>query len=70
MQFCLTRVQRILPAMPPRPPVERALTRATGLVRQADPVLLAAGDPARFMDEAQVYLGQLHQAIADGYFAG
>ena len=70
VQFCLTRVQRILPAMPPRPPVERALTRATGLVRQADPVLLAAGDPARFMDEAQVYLGQLHQAIAEGYFAG
>jgi uncharacterized alpha-E superfamily protein len=70
VQFCLTRVQRILPAMPPRPAVERALTRATGLVRQADPVLLAAGDPAVFMDEAQVYLGQLHEAIAESYFMG
>jgi len=68
--FCLVRLQRILPAMPPRPAVERALTRVTGLVRQADPAALAAGDPTAFMDEAQVYLGQLHQAIAESYFAG
>ena len=46
------------------------LTRAAGLVRQADPALLASGDPSAFMDEAQVYLGQLHQAIAEGYFNG
>src|SRR5690606_23368339 len=52
VQFCLSRLQRILPAMPPRPPVERALLRVTGLVRQADPALLAAGDPSPFMDEA------------------
>src|SRR5690606_20980595 len=64
VQFCLARLHRILPAMPPRPPVERALTRVTGLVRQADPALLAAGDPAGFMDEVQVYLGGLHEAIA------
>jgi uncharacterized alpha-E superfamily protein len=70
VQFCLTRVQRILPSMPPRPQVERALIRATGLVRQADPALLAAGDPARFMDEAQIYLGRLHESIAEGYFMG
>ncbi|KAF1699773.1 alpha-E domain-containing protein [Pseudoxanthomonas suwonensis] len=70
VQFCLSRLQRILPAMPPRPPVERALLRVTGLVRQADPALLAAGDPSPFMDEAQVYLGRLHEAIAEGYFAG
>lgn len=68
--FCLTRVQRILPTMPPRPAVDRVLTRAAGLVRQADPALLASGDPSAFMDEAQVYLGQLHQAIAEGYFNG
>jgi len=70
VQFCLTRIQRILPTMPPRPQVERALIRVTGLVRQADPALLAAGDPARFMDEAQIYLDRLHQAIAEGYFMG
>lgn len=68
--FCLTRLQRILPAMPPRPAVERALNRTTGLVRQADPVALVGGDPTAFMDEAQLYLGQLHQTIADSYFAG
>lgn len=68
--FCLTRLQRILPAMPPRPAVERALIRATGLVRQADPAALVATDPTAFMDEVQVYLGQLHQSVADSYFAG
>ncbi|RRN59205.1 alpha-E domain-containing protein [Pseudoxanthomonas sp. SGNA-20] len=70
VQFCLGRLHRILPALPPRPPVDRALNRVTGLVRQADPALLAAGDPAGFMDEAQVLLGRLHEAIAEGYFAG
>ena len=50
--------------------MDRALNRVTGLVRQADPALLAAGDPAGFMDEAQVLLGRLHEAIAEGYFAG
>lgn len=69
VQFCLTRVHRILPLMPARVQVDRALTRVSGLVRQADPVHLAAGDPAGFMDEAQVYLARLHEAIAEGYFA-
>ena len=67
--FCLARIQGIVPALPPRPAVDRALTRAVGLVRQADPAMLAAGDPAGFMDEVQVYLGRLHEAVAEGYFS-
>lgn len=70
VQFCLARLHRIVPAMPPRPAVDRALVRVSGLVRQADTTLLAAGDAAGFMDEVQVYLGSLHEAIAEGWFAG
>ena len=69
VQFCLTRIQRIVPALPPRPAVDRAVSRAVGLVRQADPDALAAADPSRFMDEVQVYMGRLHEAVAAGYFS-
>ena len=70
VQYSLARIQGIVPGLPPRPAVDRALTRATGLVRQADPGLLATGDPAGFMDEIQVYLGRLHEAVAESYFSG
>ncbi len=66
--FCLTRAQQILPAMPPRPQVERAMMRTVGLVRQADPAWLAAHDAAGFMDEIQVALGELHGRIFEAYF--
>jgi uncharacterized alpha-E superfamily protein len=68
VQFCLGRAAQVLPQMPPRPPVERALMRVSGLLRNADPAWLAANDPVGFMDEAQVRLGDLHQAIAEAYF--
>ena len=68
VQFCLVRAQRVVPAMPPRPAVDRALNRVIGLTRNADPGWLAAHDPAVFMDEIQVHLGQLHNAVAEGYF--
>ena len=70
VQFCLTRVQRLLPGMPARPEVERRMNRTTGLVRNADPAALVQRDPAAFMDEIQVRLGSLHDAIAEGYFHG
>lgn len=70
VQFGLGRIQQMLPTMPPRPGVDRALLRVGGLIRQADPVLLAEGDTAAFMDKAQIHLGALHEAIAEGYFNG
>ncbi|MFT4198804.1 MAG: alpha-E domain-containing protein [Pseudoxanthomonas sp.] len=68
VQFCLARAQAILPAMPPRPNVERHLNRVVGMIRNADPAHLAGHDAAAFMDEVQLRLGGLHEAIAEGYF--
>lgn len=68
VQFCLTRIQRLLPGMPPRPGLDRPLNRLLGLVRNADPEALAARNPAAFMDELQVHLGRLHGTVAEAYF--
>jgi uncharacterized alpha-E superfamily protein len=69
VQFCLSRIQSVLPTMPPRPAVERHLNRVIGLTRNADAYWLASHDPAVFMDEIQVHLGAMHDAIAAAYFA-
>ncbi|HVK53039.1 MAG TPA: alpha-E domain-containing protein [Pseudoxanthomonas sp.] len=69
VQFCLSRIQSVLPTMPPRPAVERHLNRVIGLTRNADAYWLASHDPAGFMDEIQLHLGALHDAIAAAYFA-
>jgi uncharacterized alpha-E superfamily protein len=68
VQFCLLSALRVLPSMPPRPSVDRHLNRLIGHVRNADPVSLAAKNPKAFMDEIQVDLGRLHEALAEGYF--
>jgi uncharacterized alpha-E superfamily protein len=67
--FCLTRVQGILPLMPPRRPVQQAFRRALALVFDADPARLAAQGPCDFMDRLQVELAALHAAIHESYFA-
>jgi uncharacterized alpha-E superfamily protein len=66
--FCLTRMQRMLAAMPPRPDVEAQLGRLVEAIRSADPAALVGRNPASFMDEIQVQLGALHGAVAGGYF--
>ncbi len=70
VQFCLARLQGILPMLPPRTGVERPLHRVVGLIRNADPAVLAAGTPTVFLDEVQQHLGQLHLTLADAYFNG
>lgn len=69
VHYCLSRAAHILPSMPPRPAVDRALMRVAGMIRNADPVWLAAHEPTVFMDEVQVRLGELHMAIAEAYFS-
>lgn len=68
--FCLTRIQSILPLMPPRRPVQQAFRRALGLVFDADPARLAERGPCDFMDRLQVELAALHGAIRESYFQG
>lgn len=70
VHFCLSRMQSVLPTMPPRPGVDRHLNRVIGLTRNADPAVLATRNPAQFMDQIQVHLCALHDAIAEGYFHG
>jgi len=67
--FCLTRAQRMLAAMPPRPEVEKRLGKLVETIETADPAALVAKNPASFMDEIQVQLGALHAAVASGYFS-
>lgn len=68
VQFCLVRAQRVLAAMPTRPGIERHVNTLIGLIRNADPAALANDRPARFMDDVQIRLGQLHATVASGYF--
>jgi uncharacterized alpha-E superfamily protein len=66
--FCLTRMQRMLGAMPPRPDVKTKLDSLVDSIRDADPRALVVKNPASFMDEIQLELGALHGAVAGGYF--
>ena len=66
--YCLTRLLTVLPKLPYSPAVERQSHRVVGLVRNADPVWQAANNPALLMDEIQLHVAELDQAIAQGYF--
>lgn len=66
--FCLTRLLAVLPRLPYAPAVERQAHRVVGLVRNADPAFLAANNPAVLMDEIQLHVSALNDAIAEGYF--
>ena len=66
--FCLSRLVSVLPRLPYAPAVERQAHRVVGLVRNADPAHLAAHDPAVLMDEIQLHVSALNDAIAEGYF--
>lgn len=68
--FCLDAIEETLPYLPEHRDVERALQRARGVVRDAniDDLLGPDGDLAQRMDEIQVGLGGLHEALAAAYF--
>ncbi len=68
--FCLDAIEETLPHLPEHRDVERALQRARGLVRDAniDTLLGQEGDLALRMDEIQIGLGGLHEALATAYF--
>lgn len=66
--FCLSRVQGILPQMPPRRQVEQVFRGALGLVFDANPSRLAAVGPSVFVDRLQQELSALHGAVHESYF--
>jgi uncharacterized alpha-E superfamily protein len=68
VMFCLTRMQAALPQMPVRRGVERALARATALARDADTRTIAEGGVPELMDEIQIAIAGLHEAIRETYF--
>ncbi len=68
--FCLERAQTALGGMPSRPQVKKQLDRIASHVRRAKPALLAAKNPAVFMDNIQLELSALHGQFAEAYFKG
>jgi len=66
--FCLSRIQGILPQMPPRKQVEQVFRGAMGLVFDANPSRLAAVGPCAFVDRLQQELSALHGAVHESYF--
>ncbi len=68
VMFCLDSIGDTLPCLPPSRATERALQRTQALVRDANlDMLLDEGLHAR-IDEIQVGLGKLHEAISAAYF--
>jgi uncharacterized alpha-E superfamily protein len=68
VMFCLNMIGATLPKLPPSRAAERALERTRAVVRDANiDKLLEAGLHA-WIDEVQVGLGKLHEAIAASYF--
>jgi len=70
--FCLSMIGSTLPFLPASRKVERALERTKALVLDADiEALLEKPDGlALFMDEIQVGLGLLDDAVVESYFRG
>ncbi len=65
--FCLSRARGILPSMPERKAVGKALESSVALVRDADAAKLG-DDPCDFMDRIQISLGSLHGVVHEAYF--
>ena len=70
VMFCLSLVASTLPALPENRKIERAIERTRALVRDANlEGLLKSNDGVpHLMDEIQIGLGELHQALDAAYF--
>ena len=66
--FCLVRMQRTLPKLPEKRSVERAITRTLALLRDADVESLMEKDLTEFLDEVQVGIAGINDALSDAYF--
>lgn len=66
--FCLVRMQRTLPKLPEKRSVERAITRTLALLRDADVESLMEKGLSEFLDEVQVGIAGIDDALSDAYF--
>ncbi len=66
--FCLVRIQQLLPSLPARRPVERAISRVLALVGDADAEMLATSGPGSLMDEIQQGIARLDAEVTAAYF--
>jgi len=66
--FCLMRMQRTLPKLPEKRSVERAITRTLALLRDADVDALLKKDLSEFLDEVQVGIKGINDALSEAYF--
>jgi uncharacterized alpha-E superfamily protein len=66
--FCLVRMQRTLPKLPEKRSVERAIARTLALLRDADVESLMKKGLSEFLDEVQVGIAAINDALSDAYF--
>lgn len=66
--FCLVRMQRTLPKLPEKRSVERAITRTLAVLRDADVESLMEKGLSEFLDEVQVGMAGINDALSDAYF--
>ncbi|MBI2384058.1 MAG: alpha-E domain-containing protein [Gammaproteobacteria bacterium] len=68
VMFCLTTAGSTLPRLPANRAVERALERTRGVVQDADMEKLVESGLHELLDEIQIGLGQVHEALTAAYF--
>lgn len=70
VSFCLSMIGTTMPFLPPSRKVERAIERTKALIMDAniESLLTQSNGLALFMDEIQIGLGQLDDAIVESYF--
>jgi uncharacterized alpha-E superfamily protein len=66
--FCLGMIGSTLPHLPQNRNVERCLWRVRALVQDANIDRLVERGFHEFIDEIQIGLGELHDALAQAYF--
>lgn len=72
VMFCLSTIATTLPQLPPSRKAERAIDRMRALVHDANIEALMKSENGlpSLMDEVQIGLGELHEALSEAYFTG
>lgn len=68
VMYCLLTIGSALPHLPQQRSVERTLWRVRAIVQDASIDRLVERGLSEFIDEVQIGLGELHEALAQAYF--